>query len=161
MRSGPWEARVGRARAGGAGGRVVTVPDLFDHSVQHLSIGVLGGDSECFLFLAGCGGSLGDTGVRHGGPVPPPTCPTGQYPALLPCSSRIPSPADTSYRKQLLYHLCALPLWCAVILCLSLLPAPQAVESRRAGPLTRPCVPITPVATGLVHQCSSRWWSGR
>lgn len=83
--SGPWGGQDGEGARAGCGGRAVTVPGsclIIPFSIWALR--VLGGDSECFLFLAGCGGSLGDTGVRHGGTsAPPRPVPLGSTPAPL------------------------------------------------------------------------------
>lgn len=58
--SGPWGGQDGDGALGGCGGRAVTVPGsclIIPFSIWALR--VLGGDSECFLFLEGCVGSLG------------------------------------------------------------------------------------------------------
>ena len=57
--SGPWGGQGGDGARGGCGGRAVTVPGsclIIPFSIWALR--VLGGDSECFLFLEGCVGSL-------------------------------------------------------------------------------------------------------
>lgn len=92
---GPWGGHGGDGALAGCGGRAVTVPGsclIIPFSIWPLR--VLGGDSECFLFLEGCGGSLGSRGDWHGGwlslPEPSPVqCPplcsghhfSRQYPA--------------------------------------------------------------------------------
>lgn len=58
--SGPWGGQGGDGARVGCGGRAVTVPGsclIIPFSIWALR--VLGGDSECFLFLEGCVGSLG------------------------------------------------------------------------------------------------------
>lgn len=105
---GPWGGHGGDGALAGCGGRAVTVPGsclIIPFSIWPLR--VLGGDSECFLFLEGCGGSLGGRGEWHGGwlslPEPSPVqCPplcsghhfSRQYPArkTLPTGSpQVPS----------------------------------------------------------------------
>ena len=59
--SGPWGGQGGDGARAGCGGRAVTVPGsclIIPFSIWALR--VLGGDSECFLFLEGCVGSLGE-----------------------------------------------------------------------------------------------------
>lgn len=60
--SGPWGGQGGDGARAGCGGRLVVVPGsclIIPFSIWVLR--VLGGDSECFLFLEGCVGSLGVT----------------------------------------------------------------------------------------------------
>lgn len=75
---GPWGGQGGDGARAGCGGRVVAVPGsclIIPFSIWALR--VLGGDSECFLFLEGCVGSLGVTQRRAMGgwlflsPLPP------------------------------------------------------------------------------------------
>lgn len=112
--SGPWGGQGGEGARAGCGGRAVTVPGsclIIPFSIWALR--VLGGDSECFLFLEGCGGSLGDTGVRHGDQCPPRPVPLGS--TLAPLSALFqhdtPSPVDTSCRKP-----ASLPPLCSPIM---------------------------------------------
>lgn len=58
--SGPWGGQGGDGALAGCGGKAVTVPGsclIIPFSIWALR--VLGGDSECFLFLEGWVGSLG------------------------------------------------------------------------------------------------------
>lgn len=69
--SGPCGGQDGDGARAGCGGGAATVPGsclIMPFSIWALR--VLGGDSECFLFLEGCVGSLGDTGTGHGASSP-------------------------------------------------------------------------------------------
>lgn len=141
--SGPWGGHGGDGALAGCGGRAVTVPGsclIIPFSIWALR--VLGGDSECFLFLEGCGGSLGSRGKYLGAGSP--------FLSLLLCSAD-PFPLstisagnarqeDTSHRRPsgtflVLCHSVSLSLSLSVpvlkTLCHSLIPTPM--ESRRAG----------------------------
>lgn len=136
--SGPWGGQGGDGARAGCGGRDVTVPGsclIVPFSIWALR--VLGGDSECFLFLEGCVGSLGGTQVCTMGGWPSPSpLPLGSTPAPLFTlfQQDTPNPGDTSCTKP-----APLPPKCSPIsLCYHSVsvppPYPQTVESRRTRP---------------------------
>lgn len=88
---GPWGGQGGEGARGGCPGRAVTVPGsclIIPFSIWALS--VLGGDSECFLFLEGCVGSLkGQRCVPWGAGSPEPLPPRSAQPPSPPCFCRI------------------------------------------------------------------------
>lgn len=134
--SGPWGGHGGDGALAGCGGRAVTVPGsclIIPFNIWALR--VLGGDSECFLFLEGCGGSLGSKGGCHGGrlslpePSPvqcPPLSPRHHFSRQCPARKTLPtgSPQVPSQYPSLLS---------APILCLCYRLTPTLMESRRAG----------------------------
>lgn len=132
--SGPWGGQGGEGARAGCGGRDVAVPGsclIIPFSIWALR--VLGGDSECFLFLEGCVGSLGATRVQVlGGWLFLSPLPLGN--SLLPIfnlfQQDLPNPEDTSSRKPLGFTFSLPPpiTLCCHSLFLSLLPSPEITE---------------------------------
>lgn len=156
---GPWGGQGGDGARAGCGGSVAAVPGsclIIPFSIWALR--VLEGDSECFLFLEGCAGSLGTT-QRHamGGWLVPEPLPFPRAVApspLHPISARYAqSRGRPSKKAPGLYLLSAPASLCKVIPCFchsSLPPGSWNQEGRSHTWLV--CVSLSGPAVGLVHR---------
>lgn len=117
---GPWGGQGGDGARAGCVGRVVAVPGsclIIPFSIWALR--VLGGDSECFLFLEGCVGSLGATQSHAMTPGGRAFCPLPEPPSPLHSVSTgyAQSRGHLLQKAAGLFLLGAPPSLCNVILC--------------------------------------------
>lgn len=151
--SGPWGGQGGEGALAGCGGRAVMVPGsclIIPFSIWALR--VLGGESECFLFLEGCVGSLGRQRCAVGAGSPQPRL------CALPLQSPVPavlagghSPEDASCRRPWGVASSALPPLSVWSFSLSLFPTARPWHPGGQEPhLTGLCVSRRP-SKGPAH----------